>query len=114
MGNYATVEKLKAEYGSDKGYVSIGQAGEWKMPAASVAFTDRELNPTRHAGRGGLGAVMGSKGLKAIIVDPKDGEAAPLADKEAFKAAAKRFAKALDGTPGHQRRVAQLRHGYPD
>ncbi len=95
LGNYATVERLKDEYGLDMGYVSIGQAGEWKMPSASVAFTDRELRPTRHAGRGGLGAVMGSKGLKAIVIDPEGGESAPLADKEAFKAAAKRFAKAL-------------------
>ena len=95
LGNYATVDKLKAEFGDKVGFVSIGQAGEWKMTGASVAFTDQELRPTRHAGRGGLGAVMGSKGLKAIVIDPSDGEMAPLADKDAFKAAAKRFAKAL-------------------
>ncbi|MCP4576303.1 MAG: aldehyde ferredoxin oxidoreductase [Deltaproteobacteria bacterium] len=99
MGNYATVDKLKGEYGLKTGYVSIGQAGEWKMPSASVAFTDRELHPTRHAGRGGLGAVMGSKGLKAIVIDPEGGESAPLVDKEAFKAATKRFAKALMDHP---------------
>ena len=99
MGNYATVEKLKDEYGLKMGYVSIGQAGEWKMPSASVAFTDRELHPTRHAGRGGLGAVMGSKGLKAIVIDPEGGESAPLVNKEAFKEAAKRFTKALMDHP---------------
>lgn len=95
LGNYATVDKLKAEFGEKVGFVSIGQAGEWKMTAASVAFTDQEMRPTRHAGRGGLGAVMGSKGLKAMIIDPSEGEMAPLVDKDAFKAAAKRFAKAL-------------------
>ena len=95
LGNYATVERLKAEYGLDMGYISIGQAGEMKLASASVAFTDRELRPARHAGRGGLGAVMGSKGLKAIVVDPAGGEEAPIEDKEVFKAAAKRFAKAL-------------------
>ena len=95
MGNYATVERLKDEYGLDVGFVSIGQAGEWKLAGASVAFTDKELRPTRHAGRGGLGAVMGSKGLKAIIIDPSEGESAPLVDKDAFKEAAKRFAKAI-------------------
>ncbi len=99
MGNYATVASLKDQYGSGMGYVSIGPAGEWKMPSASVAFTDRELRPTRHAGRGGLGAVMGSKGLKAIVIDPEGGESAPLVDKEAFKAATKRFAKALMDHP---------------
>lgn len=95
LGNYATVDKLKGEFGDKVGFVTIGQAGEWKLAAATVAFTDRELRPTRHAGRGGLGAVMGSKGLKAIIIDPADGELAPLVDKAAFKEAAKRFAKAL-------------------
>ena len=99
LGNYATVDKLKNEFGDKVGFVSIGQAGEWKMAAASVAFTDREIRPTRHAGRGGLGAVMGSKGLKAIIIDPSGGELAPLVDKEAFKEAAKRFAKALGEHP---------------
>jgi aldehyde:ferredoxin oxidoreductase len=99
LGTYATVDRLKAAFGEKAGFVAIGQAGEWKLPAASVAFTDRELRPTRHAGRGGLGAVMGSKGLKAIVIDPAGGELAPLTDKESFKAAAKRFAKALQEHP---------------
>ncbi len=99
LGNYATVDKLKSAFGDKACFVSIGQAGEMKLPAASVAFTDREVRPTRHAGRGGLGAVMGSKGLKAIVIDPAEGELAPLVDKEAFKAAAKRFAKALQDHP---------------
>jgi len=99
LGNYATVDKLKSAFGDKAGFVSIGPAGEMKLPAASVAFTDREVRPTRHAGRGGLGAVMGSKGLKAIVIDAAEGELAPLADKDAFKAAAKRFAKALQDHP---------------
>jgi len=99
MGNYDTVERLKDEFGLNAGYVSIGQAGEWLLPAASVAFTDRELRPTRHAGRGGMGAVMGSKGLKAIAIDPEGGEAAPIVNKDAFKDAAKRFAKAIMDHP---------------
>ena len=99
LGNYDTIAALKAIHGDKVGYVSIGQAGEWKLAAASVAFTDKELRPTRHAGRGGLGAVMGSKGLKAIVIDPSEGELAPLVDAEAFKEAAKRFAKALTDHP---------------
>ena len=98
-GNYATVEKLRQEFGDKAGYVSIGQAGEWKMASASIAFTDRDLRPNRHAGRGGMGAIMGSKGLKAIIIDPTGGEPAPIADGEAFKAAAKRFATAIQEHP---------------
>jgi len=99
LGNYDTIERLKGQFGEKVGYVSIGQAGEWKMAGASVAFTDRELRPTRHAGRGGMGAVMGSKGLKAIIVDPSGGKLAPIKDSEAFKEASKRFTNALKEHP---------------
>ena len=99
LGNYATVEKLRQKFGDKVGYATIGLAGEWKLASASVAFTDRELRPTRHAGRGGLGAVMGSKGLKALVIDPTEGEKAPLVDADGFKAAAKRFAKAIQEHP---------------
>ena len=40
-----------------------------KLQAASIACTDPEQRPTRHAGRGGVGAVMGAKGIKVIILD---------------------------------------------
>lgn len=99
LGNYVTVEKLRQKYGDKAGYVTIGRAGEWKLGSASVAFTDRELRPTRHAGRGGLGAVMGSKGLKALVIDPTEGEKAPLVDADGFKAASKRFTKAIQEHP---------------
>ncbi len=99
LGNYATVKKLAKKYGDKAGYITIGPAGEWRMSAASVAFSDMEVRPTRHAGRGGMGAVMGSKGIKAIVVDPAGAEKVPIEDKEAFKAAAKRFAKAIQAHP---------------
>ena len=47
----------------------IGQAGEMMLAGASIAACDRELRPTRHMGRGGVGAVMGSKKIKAFILD---------------------------------------------
>jgi aldehyde:ferredoxin oxidoreductase len=99
LGNYDTVSALRKEFGDKVGYISIGQAGEWRLAGASVAFTDREIRPSRHAGRGGLGAVMGSKGLKAVIIDPAGGANAPLKDVESFKEASKRFAKALQEHP---------------
>ena len=99
LGNYDTVAKLVEAHGDKVGIVSIGQAGEALMTGSSVAFTDREMRPTRHAGRGGLGAVMGSKGIKAIVIDPSGGALAPIKDEEAFKAAAKRFAAAIMGHP---------------
>ena len=89
LGNYALVEKMKGEFGDKISCISIGPAGEMKMSAASIAFTDMELRPTRHAGRGGGGAVMGSKGVKVIVLDdtglknrvPKDPEKFTQANK---------------------------------
>ena len=99
MNNFAAVGKLVEKYGKDCSYMTIGRAGEFKLTAASIACTDRELRPMRHAGRGGVGAVMGSKGLKAIIVNPEGGQSQPLADEKAFREASKRFAKALSEHP---------------
>ena len=99
LGNYDTVEKLKAAHGDKGSFITIGQAGEAMLTAASIACTDTGLRPTRHAGRGGLGAVMGSKGLKAIVIDPAEGHKPEMADPEAFKAAAKSFAKFLTSHP---------------
>ena len=99
LDNYAAVAKLVEQYGDKCSYVSIGRAGEFKLAAASIAFTDRELRPARHAGRGGVGAIMGSKGLKAIIINPEGGKNHPLVDAEAFKSAAKRFTEALSSHP---------------
>jgi len=99
LNNYDAVAKLVKAYGEDCSYVTIGRAGEFKLTAASIAFTDRELRPARHAGRGGVGAVMGAKGLKAIIINPAGGTPPPLKNAEAFKAASKRFTKALTDHP---------------
>ena len=99
MNNFEAVAKLVEKYGKDCSYITIGRGGEYKLTAASIACTDRELRPMRHAGRGGVGAVMGSKGLKAIIVNPEGGKNQPLVDEAAFRDASKRFAKALSEHP---------------
>ncbi|HFD39915.1 MAG TPA: aldehyde ferredoxin oxidoreductase, partial [Anaerolineae bacterium] len=49
----------------------IGVAGEFRYANSGIVFDDMEGRPARYAGRGGLGAVMGSKGLKFIIVNRK-------------------------------------------
>lgn len=95
LGNYATVEKLAAQYGEKVAFITIGQAGEMKMSAASIAVTDMEQRPTRHAGRGGVGAVMGAKGIKAIVLDDAGCAMRKPADPEKFKAANKAFAEGL-------------------
>ncbi len=99
LGNYDTVAKLTEKYGEKVGYISIGQAGEMKMSSASIAVTDPENRPTRHAGRGGMGAVMGSKGLKAIIVDDSGTSRLAAKDPDAFREAARTFAQLLREHP---------------
>jgi aldehyde:ferredoxin oxidoreductase len=74
---------------------SIGVAGEHRMAAAGVCFNDQEGRPSRYAGRGGLGAVMGSKGLKFIVVDDAGAENVPIADQATFDAGRKKVAAAL-------------------
>ena len=95
LGNYDLVDKMKAEYGEKVHCISIGPAGEMKMSAASIAFTDMEQRPTRHAGRGGVGAVMGAKGVKAIVLDDQGTTARAPADPEKFKAANKAWVAGL-------------------
>ncbi|MHA1913805.1 MAG: aldehyde ferredoxin oxidoreductase C-terminal domain-containing protein [Promethearchaeota archaeon] len=70
LGNYDLHSKLRNAYGENIGIYSIGPAGEMLMKAATVAANDLEGYPSRHAARGGLGAVMGSKRVKAIIISP--------------------------------------------
>ncbi|GAG02286.1 unnamed protein product, partial [marine sediment metagenome] len=89
LGNYDTIEKIKTEHGEKVACISIGQAGEMKMAAASVACTDMEQRPTRHAGRGGVGAVMGSKGVKVIVIDDAGMKMRQPKDPDAFKEANK-------------------------
>jgi len=87
LGNYDLVEKMKAEFSDKVACISIGTAGEMKLAAASIAVTDMEQRPTRHAGRGGVGAVMGSKGVKVIVLDDAGMKMRPPKDPEKFKEA---------------------------
>ena len=99
LGNYDLVEKMKEEYGEKIACISIGPAGEMKLSAASVAFTDMEVRPTRHAARGGIGAVMGSKGVKVIVLDDTGMKMRAPEDPEKFREANKKFTKGLKEHP---------------
>lgn len=92
---YDLVKNLKEIYGEDHSITCIGPAGEMQLSAASIQSTDMDGRPCRAAGRGGLGAVMGSKGLKALVVEKTKGKSASIKDPEAFRASAKIFAQAV-------------------
>jgi aldehyde:ferredoxin oxidoreductase len=95
MRTYQLVEKILATYGEKTAVLCIGPAGEYRLAAASIQSSDIDGRPCRAAGRGGLGAVMGTKGLKALIVDQGGKSADAIADPKAFTEAAKEVVKAI-------------------
>lgn len=99
LDNYPLVEKLRSDYGDKVAYITIGSAGERKMASASIACTDPELRPTRHCGRGGTGAVLGSKRIKAIILDDAGCKHRQPVNPEAFRDANRRFVEGLRKHP---------------
>ncbi|MBW2141482.1 MAG: aldehyde ferredoxin oxidoreductase, partial [Deltaproteobacteria bacterium] len=95
LKNYALVEELYKQYDKKSSVISIGIAGELKWKSATVAVTDMDGHPSRHAARGGLGAVMGAKGLKAIVINDSGASSVDLADKEAFRSAMKKWPEVI-------------------
>jgi len=98
LGNYELHRKLRSKYGEKIGVYSIGPAGEHRLPSATVAANDLEGYPSRHAARGGLGAVMGSKGIKAIVIIPSKESKVKVHDLKKFREASTPFAKQLAET----------------
>lgn len=91
---------LRNEYGKDVGLFLIGVAGEQKMNVSAIAGQDKDGYPTRFNGRGGLGAVAGSKGVKAIVLDDRGVEKQKAMDKDSFRSAMKTYHQWLMETPG--------------
>jgi aldehyde:ferredoxin oxidoreductase len=98
LGNYELHNNLKKQYGENIGIYSIGPAGEYMMRAASIAANDLEGYPSRHAARGGLGAVMGSKRIKAIVIVPPKISKVKIFDLKKFREVSKPFAQMLART----------------
>jgi len=94
-GAYESGHKIWEKFENKPAFVVNGPAGEAKMAMAGIAFSDPEGRAARYAGRGGLGAVMGSKGLKAIVLDDKDAPGVKPADQELLKTGQKKLADAI-------------------
>jgi len=73
----------------------IGVAGEYRYRNSGIVFDDLKKRPSRYAGRGGLGAVMGSKGLKFIVVDNAGAPGVEVADRALFDQGRRKLADAL-------------------
>lgn len=90
------------------GLALIGPAGEALMTSAGIAVTDVDGVPGRYAARGGLGALMGSKRLKAIVVDDSEGKRAQAVNPQRLKAAIARLVTLIKETP----QTAVVYHDY--
>jgi len=97
MGLYGLIKKIWEDYPNKPGIVGSGVAGQRLLRGAGVFGNNIEnSDPGRYAGRGGLGAVLGSKRIVAVISDDKDGVRPEPKDKEAFEAGRKKFVAALN------------------
>jgi len=92
---YDSAERIRKYYGNKVGIMVIGPTGEMKLPTATINVTDADGEPCRVCARGGLGAVMGSKGIKAIIVDDGNIKSSNLKNSEKTRKVIKKFAHNL-------------------
>ncbi|MDX1512598.1 MAG: aldehyde ferredoxin oxidoreductase C-terminal domain-containing protein [Gammaproteobacteria bacterium] len=69
MGNFEAAEKLHERFGKKVSLALCGPVGEYQGLLAGIAISDTDRRPSRLAARGGVGAVMGSKKVKAIVAE---------------------------------------------
>lgn len=97
VNNYAFVEKVCERFVNKLATISIGSAGERLYKAASLQVSEfGSGHPSRAAARGGLGAVMGSKRLKAVVIEkPLKPFKVPYADEAKFNEICQRINKLI-------------------
>ncbi|MBI9043403.1 MAG: aldehyde ferredoxin oxidoreductase [Anaerolineaceae bacterium] len=93
-GMYEIDELMWKDY-PNTAVIGIGQVGERKLSNAGISINDVENKPGRYAGRGGLGAVMGSKGIKVMVVDDEGGPGVEIADQDLFKTGRKKLTDSI-------------------
>jgi aldehyde:ferredoxin oxidoreductase len=99
LGVYESAAWLRKHYGEGVALALIGPAGEMGLLIAGIVHLDKDGVPARISARGGLGALMGSKHLKAIVFDAEGGQKPPLYDEAAYRLAQKAFVQALLAQP---------------
>ncbi|MGQ9502183.1 MAG: aldehyde ferredoxin oxidoreductase family protein [Anaerolineae bacterium] len=87
--------RLFGRFGDRVSIAGIGVAGERLYSNSGIVFQDIQRRATRYSGRGGLGAVMGSKGLKYIVINREGAPGVQLADEALFEEGRKKMTDAL-------------------
>jgi aldehyde:ferredoxin oxidoreductase len=99
-----TFHILRKEFGPQAGFICIGPAGEMRMVGAGVAVTDAQDIQVRYAARGGLGSLMGSKGVKAIVVDDSGASPSRPFDEAILREASKTLVQTILEDPKTENR----------
>jgi aldehyde:ferredoxin oxidoreductase len=92
-GNFEVADLLYTRYSRKVAIALCGPVGEYQGLLAGIAFSDKDLRPSRLAARGGVGAVMGSKRVKAIVVDLD--KPPPFGDPKKVNSSIKEYTKLL-------------------
>jgi aldehyde:ferredoxin oxidoreductase len=69
LSNFECAARLHERFGKKVSLALCGPVGEYGGLLSGISFSDTDLRPSRLAARGGVGAVMGVKRVKAIVVD---------------------------------------------
>ncbi|MHC1699155.1 MAG: aldehyde ferredoxin oxidoreductase family protein [Geobacteraceae bacterium] len=99
MNNYELTENLRQDFGDKISIASIGCAGERGYKNSTLQITDLEGHPSRAAARGGLGSVLGSKKIKAIVIKASGKYEAKYEDKAKFIEKNRQFVKEIIAHP---------------
>ena len=97
LGNFEAAERLHETYGDKVALALSGPVGEYHGLLAGIGFSDVDNRPSRLAARGGVGAVMGMKKVKAIVVDKH--KMPTLHDRKKVMGAIKDYGKKLGESP---------------
>ncbi|MET0850165.1 MAG: aldehyde ferredoxin oxidoreductase C-terminal domain-containing protein, partial [Candidatus Rokuibacteriota bacterium] len=92
-GNFEAQRMLHERYGKKVTIALCGPVGEYQGLIAGIAFSDKDGRPARLSARGGVGAVMGAKRVKAVVVDLD--RIPQFAEPKKVNAAIKDYAKML-------------------
>ena len=69
LGNFEAAAALHERFGKKVSLALCGPVGEYQGLLAGIAISDADRRPSRLAARGGVGAVMGMKKVKAIVAE---------------------------------------------
>jgi len=97
LGVFDCAKKLHDAFGVKTSLAICGPVGEYQGLLAGISFSDTDNRPSRLAARGGVGAVMGAKKIKAVVIDKH--KMPTMKDRKKVMSAIKMYNKLLGESP---------------